>query len=167
MSRGFNALLPETHQLRSWSHCGALSRHLQAEPLTARQRNQFFRIPFPTAISLHAVRDNLERTIRQRSLQCLRCGPRTGFDLVPRSHLNSVQIPAKANSGRSSLSAGRTIEEFVRLFVIIVFIKHLSERSARPATLRLRGWPWSQRLCAFRRGSYSSTQELRASREPH
>jgi hypothetical protein len=57
-----------------------------------------------------------------------------------RPPLNSVQIPAKANSGRSSLSAGRTVEEFVRLFnrqanqnpvnvqlVIAVFDKHLSE----------------------------------------
>src|SRR6266850_6033567 len=31
-----------------------------------------------------------------------------GFDLVPRSPLNSVQMPAKANSGRSSLSANQT-----------------------------------------------------------
>src|SRR5580704_1437659 len=31
-----------------------------------------------------------------------------GIDLVPRSPLYSVQIPAKANSGRSSLSANQT-----------------------------------------------------------
>src|SRR3984893_1022472 len=37
-----------------------------------------------------------------------RWGPGMGFDLVPRSPLNSVQMPAKANSGRSSLSANQT-----------------------------------------------------------
>src|ERR1700731_3725147 len=31
-----------------------------------------------------------------------------GFDLVPRSPLNSVQMPAKANSGRSSFNANHT-----------------------------------------------------------
>src|SRR6266576_2094402 len=31
-----------------------------------------------------------------------------GFDFVPRSPLNSVQMPAKANSGRSSLRANHT-----------------------------------------------------------
>src|SRR6202166_3057305 len=31
-----------------------------------------------------------------------------GFDLVPRSPLNSVQIPAKANRGRSSFNANHT-----------------------------------------------------------
>jgi hypothetical protein len=36
------------------------------------------------------------------------CGPGTGFDLVPRSPRYSVQIPAKANGGRSSLSANHT-----------------------------------------------------------
>src|ERR1700733_8580864 len=37
-----------------------------------------------------------------------RWGPGTGFDLVPRSPLNSVQIPAKANRGRSSFKANNT-----------------------------------------------------------
>src|SRR5712675_3150812 len=36
-----------------------------------------------------------------------------GFDLVPRSPLNSVQMPAKANSGRSSLSANQTTSFFL------------------------------------------------------
>ena len=31
-----------------------------------------------------------------------------GFDLVPRSPLNSVQMPAKANRGRSSFNANHT-----------------------------------------------------------
>ena len=31
-----------------------------------------------------------------------RCGSGTGFDLVPRSPLNAVQMPAKLDSGRSS-----------------------------------------------------------------
>src|SRR5216683_569835 len=35
-----------------------------------------------------------------------------GFDLVPRSPLNSVQIPPKANSGRSSFSANQTTSFF-------------------------------------------------------
>jgi hypothetical protein len=36
------------------------------------------------------------------------CGPAIGFDLVPRSPRYSVQIPAKANSGRASSSANHT-----------------------------------------------------------
>src|SRR5882672_11691070 len=36
-----------------------------------------------------------------------------GFDLVPRSLLNSVQIPANANGGRSSLSANQTTSFFL------------------------------------------------------
>src|SRR6266436_10385402 len=36
-----------------------------------------------------------------------------GFDLVPRSPLNSVQSPPKANSGRSSLSANQTTSFFL------------------------------------------------------
>src|SRR5260370_1448473 len=35
-----------------------------------------------------------------------------GFDLVPRSPLNSVQIPPKANSGRSSFKANQTTSFF-------------------------------------------------------
>src|SRR6478672_2441958 len=36
----------------------------------------------------------------------------TGFDFVPRSPLNVVHMPAKANSGRSSLSANQTTSFF-------------------------------------------------------
>src|ERR1700688_2844959 len=36
-----------------------------------------------------------------------------GFDLVPRSPLNSVQMPANAASGRSSLSANQTTSFFL------------------------------------------------------
>src|SRR4029078_9523957 len=39
-------------------------------------------------------------------------GPGTGSDLVPRSPLNVVQMPAKANSGRSLLSANHTTSFF-------------------------------------------------------
>src|SRR6516164_5276084 len=35
-----------------------------------------------------------------------------GLDLVPRSPLNTVQMPAKENSGRSSLSANQTTSFF-------------------------------------------------------
>src|SRR6188472_3359824 len=42
----------------------------------------------------------------------LACGPGTGLDLVPRSPLNVVQMPAKANRGRSSLSANHTTSFF-------------------------------------------------------
>src|SRR3954452_21135520 len=35
-----------------------------------------------------------------------------GFDLVPRSPLNVVQMPAKAHSGRSSFSANQTTSFF-------------------------------------------------------
>src|SRR5882762_5030134 len=35
-----------------------------------------------------------------------------GFDLVPRSPLNSVQMPANAVTGRSSLSANQTTSFF-------------------------------------------------------
>src|SRR6476646_8761216 len=38
----------------------------------------------------------------------VRCGPGIGLDLVPRSPLNSVQMPANANSGRSSFNANQT-----------------------------------------------------------
>src|ERR1700686_1505504 len=36
-----------------------------------------------------------------------------GLDFVPRSPLNSVQMPAKANNGRSSLSANQTTSFFL------------------------------------------------------
>src|ERR1017187_4511050 len=36
-----------------------------------------------------------------------------GFDLVPRSPLNSVQMPANAASGRSSFSANHTTSFFL------------------------------------------------------
>src|SRR6266436_9333773 len=36
-----------------------------------------------------------------------------GFDLVPRSPLNSVQSPPTANSGRSSFSANQTTSFFL------------------------------------------------------
>src|ERR1700693_5780574 len=36
-----------------------------------------------------------------------------GFDLVPLSPLNSVQMPANANNGRSSLSANQTTSFFL------------------------------------------------------
>src|SRR6478735_5012812 len=36
-----------------------------------------------------------------------------GFDLVPRSPLNSVQMPPNAASGRSSLSANQTTSFFL------------------------------------------------------
>jgi hypothetical protein len=39
---------------------------------------------------------------------CTRCGPGIGFYFVPRSPLNVTQMPAKANSGRSSFSANHT-----------------------------------------------------------
>ena len=41
------------------------------------------------------------------------CGPRTGLDFVPRSPLNSVQMPAKQVSGRSSLIANQTTSFFL------------------------------------------------------
>src|SRR6266403_6063922 len=42
-----------------------------------------------------------------------RCGPGTGLDFVPRSPLNVVQMPAKANSDLSSLSANHTTSFFL------------------------------------------------------
>src|SRR6267154_6643925 len=41
-----------------------------------------------------------------------RCGPGIGLDVVPRSSLNAVQMPAKANTGRSSLRANQTTSFF-------------------------------------------------------
>src|SRR5258705_7976352 len=38
--------------------------------------------------------------------------PGSGFDFVPRSPLNVVQMPAKANTGRSSLNANQTTSFF-------------------------------------------------------
>jgi hypothetical protein len=43
----------------------------------------------------------------------MRCGPGTGFDLVPRLPRYSVQMPANANSCRSSLSANQTTSFFL------------------------------------------------------
>ena len=40
------------------------------------------------------------------------CGPAIGFDFVPLSPLNSVQMPAKVHSGRSSFSANQTTSFF-------------------------------------------------------
>src|SRR5712675_1754003 len=40
-------------------------------------------------------------------------GPGIGFDFVPRSPLNSVQMPANAHSSRSSLRANQTTSFFV------------------------------------------------------
>src|SRR5580704_19154856 len=40
-------------------------------------------------------------------------GPCIGFDFVPRSPLNSVQMPAKQNSGRFSSSANQTTSFFL------------------------------------------------------
>src|SRR5881396_3010675 len=41
------------------------------------------------------------------------CGPGIGFDFVPRSPLKIVHTPAKANSGRSSLSENQTTSFFL------------------------------------------------------
>src|SRR6266850_4896668 len=41
------------------------------------------------------------------------CGPGIGFDLVPRSPLYVVHMPAKASSRRSSLSANQTTSCFL------------------------------------------------------
>src|ERR1700686_5278177 len=43
----------------------------------------------------------------------MRWGPGIGFDFVPRSPLNSVQMPAKAVSGLSSFSANHTTSFFL------------------------------------------------------
>jgi hypothetical protein len=50
--------------------------------------------------------DNSTPRRRQETVDV--CGPGIGLDFVPRSPLNSVQIPAKAPSDRSSLSANQT-----------------------------------------------------------
>ena len=47
---------------------------------------------------------------RQETVDRVRAG--IGLDLVPRSPLNSVQMPAKAKSGRSSLRANQTTSFF-------------------------------------------------------
>jgi hypothetical protein len=47
---------------------------------------------------------------REKTIDLMR--PGTGFDFVPRSPLNDVQKPAKAVSGRSSLSANHTTSFF-------------------------------------------------------
>src|SRR6478609_9427928 len=43
----------------------------------------------------------------------VRCGPAIGLDLVPRSPLNSVQMPANDDSGRSSPWANQTTSFFL------------------------------------------------------
>src|SRR5262245_36311199 len=54
--------------------------------------------------------DDRVRRRRQEAVDLVR--PRHGFDFVPRSPLNAVQMAAKANSGRSSLSANQTTSFF-------------------------------------------------------
>jgi hypothetical protein len=56
--------------------------------------------------------DPLDHGVRRRG-QNQRLGPGTGLDFVPRSPLNSVQMPAKAASGRSSFRANQTISFFL------------------------------------------------------
>ena len=58
--------------------------------------------------------DRLDDRVRRGGQKAVDlCGPGTGFDFVPRSPLNSVQMPAKADSGRSSLSANQTTSFFL------------------------------------------------------
>jgi len=54
--------------------------------------------------------DDRVRRRGQEPVDQVRAGDR--FDLVPRSPLNSVQIPANANGGRFSLSANQTTSFF-------------------------------------------------------
>src|SRR6478672_5598950 len=53
---------------------------------------------------------DVRRCREEKTIDLMR--PGTGFDFVPRSPLNVVQIPAKANSERSSLSANHTTSFF-------------------------------------------------------
>ena len=55
--------------------------------------------------------DNSVGRCREKTIDLMRS--RTGFDFVPRSPLNVVQMPPKANSGRSSLSANQTTSFFL------------------------------------------------------
>jgi hypothetical protein len=50
--------------------------------------------------------DHRVRRCREKAIDLMR--PRHRLDFVPRSPLNTVHMPAKANSGRSSLSANQT-----------------------------------------------------------
>ena len=59
--------------------------------------------------------DDRVRCGRQEAVDQMR--PGIGFDLVPRSPLNSVQMPPKADSGRSSLRANQTTSFFLGLGV--------------------------------------------------
>jgi hypothetical protein len=55
--------------------------------------------------------DNCIRRRREEAIDVMRTG--IGLDFVPRSPLNSVQIPAKQVSGRSSLRANQTTSFFL------------------------------------------------------
>jgi hypothetical protein len=55
--------------------------------------------------------DHCVRLGRQEAIDVV--GPGMGLDLVPRSPANVVQMPANANSGRSSLSANHTTSFFL------------------------------------------------------
>ena len=63
----------------------------------------------------HGIRmdrlDDRVRRCREKTVDEVR-GPGTGLDLVPRSPLNSVQMPANVHSGRSSFSANQTTSFF-------------------------------------------------------
>jgi hypothetical protein len=60
-------------------------------------------------LGMDRLNDRVRRR-RQKAVDEMR--PGIGFDLVPRSPSNSVQMPAKANSGRSLLSANHTTSFF-------------------------------------------------------
>src|SRR6478672_2596237 len=53
---------------------------------------------------------DVRRCREEKTIDLMR--PGTGFDFVPRSPLNVVQMLAKANSGRSSASANHTTSFF-------------------------------------------------------
>ena len=54
--------------------------------------------------------DDRVRRCREKAVDLVRA--RDGFDFVPRSPLNSVQMPANVHSGRSSFSANQTTSFF-------------------------------------------------------
>jgi hypothetical protein len=74
--------------------------------------------------------DRLDNDVRRRLQESVdQMGPGIGFDLVPRSPLNSVQMPAKQNNGLFSSSANQTHPSSWRRTVL--FITHDRERVVR------------------------------------
>jgi hypothetical protein len=88
---------------RANPQCIAMQRALQRVRLVPRRPHPHVTLFLRRQDQRHGLGMNrLNDRVRRRRLKPVdEMGTRSGFDLVPRSPLNSVQMPAKTKSGRS------------------------------------------------------------------